>query len=1514
MKKSSLFITLVTLTALITLAGIGVVIADTYGPTISILTPPAGTSQSKPTVKVLIQIWDGDGLPANPLNRSIDGGAFSSTGITLNSAYTANICGSDTNCKVYNYSWDISGYVDNSSHTIIFNGTDTVPNITGTGTGNKSVAMTVKAQKTGDGMLLARGRGTQTCMDCHNVKTHSSSTTDTGYRNWSVICSDCHTTHSTKNISVIKNSITFTVYNSATSDWSNTITNTVAFYNTTGDAPNSYVNSSSPSGATGNLGICQVCHTQTTYWKRTGATGHYATASTQKCTACHDHTVGLKASCISCHGYPPVSDASLVNANAKFGATGRATQFTGTGAGAHNLHYNTKGYACDVCHKGGGSGGEHDKQTTPARVQMGYNLFSGAYLSGFYQAPDFSDPDYDLINGNAGTTVSVVAGSRNCSSIYCHSDGSNYAGAFTYAKPGWGGSALSCSSCHNDPATTDKHPKHTGTYTYKCVECHADTVNASKTVIGNHVNNAKNIRFGGAIADSGTYTRPNCSSTYCHSAGTGVSNATGQIYTVPSWNGAVPSCSGCHGAPPAYTNKQPKANSHGQADHAAKTCEDCHYTTATGSTTIKNYSLHVNKAYNVVNSASVTFQYYYSPMPQAGGCSNISCHGGAGANAVWGTTSVCSNCHVVAGNDLNNWNINDGTASKVNTTEWTFAGHGKDSGNYNSGNPAAAFPTAASGGDPCRYCHDTGVAHKIGSNPFRLANYNATTYTGASGTNGGFNSTCLICHGPSAIGYDPDGGDPMQSKIGTIKVADAHYDTAAKHNTTRNGGKFCWDCHDPHGDQSAGYIGNWVMLQWSISNRTDLINGTPTNTVSSILNSVDTWGSYARSDYKGVCQVCHTATARFLASGSTWTADQSHNAGTSCAGCHAHSGSSAKADDAFPGAESSGGTECSGCHADLKTEMQSTIGYHHYMNNLDATYAAIAQPANLGTSTDAKRNCLMCHTDHDIFRPDINTANGGRAKNLRASISCTPAAGTPATYSNSDFINNAAYQGGICLSCHVNSQPDMGYTQPDGSVAKPAIPIANFAQSGGISNQISLYNASAHNYNAVSTYSGTLTTAFGANCSKCHNDTMNPKSSYNSQNSTNKFGLHDSSLRNIEGQLGNGIIANALYGGLEENFCFRCHSNVAPLSSNSPTYGAPTSQKYDWYNGVLMSVNSTAIYDAFYNATGPQPYGHGASNSALTGIHNAVETQAGINARKHVECEDCHNPHSAGKLKHAKGTNIINAGSVLNGVTGAIANFASGNWNTNSTFALGKATKEYEICFKCHSNANTNYASWDGRTGAVNATDWTDVALEFSPNNRSGHPVVINANGRPNSLAPKALTASWMVAPWTNVGSQKMYCSDCHDTNSTYSRGPHGSSVKWMLAGANKAWPYPKVSNNASMALTGFWMYNNRASLLNTPDGLFCRNCHTLGSSAHTASTGHQTTPCLSCHIRVPHGGKVSRLIRTLNAPARYQPNGAGGTTAIYITTFTKAASYSSTGNCMVTGCSSHTTAASESW
>ncbi|WP_459943322.1 hypothetical protein, partial [Deferrisoma palaeochoriense] len=120
-------------------------------------------------------------------------------------------------------------------------------------------------------------------------------------------------------------------------------------------------------------------------------------------------------------------------------------------------------------------------------------------------------------------------------------------------------------------------------------------------------------------------------------------------------------------------------------------------------------------------------------------------------------------------------------------------------------------------------------------------------------------------------GYDPDGaGAGYAAKNG--KDVDAnHYGT--KHDAATDGGTFCWDCHDPHGDRTSGG-GNIYMVQRAATQVSDGTYGVPSTTVTPVFTNNATGTDYAKSaaPYNGVCQVCHTATAHY-----TSTSGDGHN-------------------------------------------------------------------------------------------------------------------------------------------------------------------------------------------------------------------------------------------------------------------------------------------------------------------------------------------------------------------------------------------------------------------------------------------------------------------------------------------------------------------------------------------------------------------------------------------------------------------------------------------------------------
>jgi hypothetical protein len=258
------------------------------------------------------------------------------------------------------------------------------------------------------------------------------------------------------------------------------------------------------------------------------------------------------------------------------------------------------------------------------------------------------------------------------------------------------------------------------------------------------------------------------------------------------------------------------------------------------------------------------------------------------------------------------------------------------------------------------------------------------------------------------------------------------------------------------------------------------------------------------------------------------------------------------------------------------------------------------------------------------------------------------------------------------------------------------------------------FSASAHKYNVASTMSNGGST-FNANCSKCHNAKNGETTTF--QSSTNKFGTHDDTARRLVAALGGTLVEN-----YEEAFCYRCHSKVADAIGGTKK----STDANDWYGAVTtMTAPSTIMYQVFQKTNKHDVAGY-------SGLHKPSptdETRTYLSANKHVECNDCHNPHAAKAGLHSSNqahvaakTNLISDSGPLTGAQGAEPTWSSSNWGGASSWpsTSSTATKEYQICFKCHANYNTSYASW----GGAGAASWTNVALEFNPNNQSYHPVV----------------------------------------------------------------------------------------------------------------------------------------------------------------------------------------------
>lgn len=830
--------------------------------------------------------------------------------------------------------------------------------------------------------------------------------------------------------------------------------------------------------------------------------------------------------------------------------------------------------------------------------------------------------------------------------------------------------------------------------------------------------------------------------------------------------------------------------------------------------------------------------------------------------------------------------------------------------------PIVATATVVRGRGDCLWCH---AGHRgVSRYDSLLATFAApTTDTVVQDrTNGDYAASCFACHGGGS--WEASGATNI--KRYATKVPD---DTSATngHRIKTSGAALpvnaplpCYECHNPHGSAR----GNKMLLA---------------DTLGRSLESSTSGGNVitAGADVRKLCFCCHstsdttprvwdaTASAYVtctpdmmfyglrrdgtLLPGQTKPAGYSlnqnylrlkpiggnHHGMSSTKSCYdCHGGSYVATGTANVHAPtmgvSNGQMACYGCHAEYQP-MEDNIGsvtggasrlsyYHHVLGSstYDGDYAPATSTAYPTSATDVY--CVSCHTDHDLF-------NSNPGANLRTTIGAASATAT-----NTDFIApGTAGAPGICVSCHSVQRTKQNADQKV-STTTPTTYTVSVDATG--------YAASAHRYSVVSTFG---TSPFRADCAKCHNDTMTK--SYQDASgplgTLATFGVHLSSEARILAALG-GTITDPY----EEGFCYKCHSRA--VDGQGATWTA--SYQFDRYGRASMSATSVAIYQQMQRT-----YGHKVQN--YTGKHKATpsdETTAyvGQSTSKHIECADCHNPHGAKKgTRTVGGTNGNVAGPALAGAWGYALNWTGLSlWTTPtaSRYSLvTSVTYEYQVCFKCHTTGtNAALASW----GGAGADAWTDVALEFNPANRSYHPVLASVG------TTKALDASWMDAGWQAVGTQTMTCSDCHGDLSAAAAGPHGSTVKRILKGWWPIWPgpdgVPGTGDDAAYTINGLSG--------GTQTGILCDLCHAgfQNQRAHSRNTTHRGAPCYRCHIMVPHGGKLSRLIGdgNSNMPARYA---YGANVAnMYVSQYTWDPASIVRNNCSVTatgaanGCASH--------
>lgn len=293
----------------------------------------------------------------------------------------------------------------------------------------------------------------------------------------------------------------------------------------------------------------------------------------------------------------------------------------------------------------------------------------------------------------------------------------------------------------------------------------------------------------------------------------------------------------------------------------------------------------------------------------------------------------------------------------------------------------------------------------------------------------------------------------------------------------------------------------------------------------------------------------------------------------------------------------------------------------------------------------------------------------------------------------------------------------------------------------------------------------------------------------------------------------------------EENLCYRCHQSGGP----------------DGAKDVKTQFEKTSAHPI-----------------ATTETHSDTESAADFgDGKRHAECVDCHDVHTASAGTHTEGTNTVS--NVLNGAIGvAVGNGPAGS---EPTYTVVRITKEYQLCFKCHSS----YTTLPG--GAPN------LAVEFNPNNPSYHPV--EGMGTNSGIDTATFIGDWSA-------ESLMYCSDCHSTDDAVSTttpsGPHGSSIASML---KNSYSHTSGGNGAGTGADLCYACHNYAVYFSGQPGSRFRSTAQEPDQGHNGHVGNKGFSCYYCHT--VHGSTGNaHLIRLkgsseTNGITDFNHSGGGG-------------------------------------
>ena len=254
----------------------------------------------------------------------------------------------------------------------------------------------------------------------------------------------------------------------------------------------------------------------------------------------------------------------------------------------------------------------------------------------------------------------------------------------------------------------------------------------------------------------------------------------------------------------------------------------------------------------------------------------------------------------------------------------------------------------------------------------------------------------------------------------------------------------------------------------------------------------------------------------------------------------------------------------------------------------------------------------------------------------------------------------------------------------------------------------------------------------------------------------------------------------------EEGTCLTCHGDSG--SRNRMVEG-----------GYLKSQGASLLSDIANELS--KPYNHPVLT--IQGVHRQLEAlpEEVVNAARHSECVDCHNPHVVEKGKPFRGLKGRRVGSLITEIE-----------------------NEYELCYRCHSES----ANLPGNS--------SDKHAEFKTTNPSFHPV----EGEGKNTVVISLKEPYVAQKKRPNEVSRITCGDCHGSDDPAGpKGPHGSNYQGLLV---LDYQVDDGMPESEQAYSLCYKCHDRASILSN-ESFSYHSLHIQGRLG-----GKDGTSCFTCH------------------------------------------------------------------